>query len=215
MMANTESDPDNHSKLGSKSRMSAALRREQLIGIARGLFAEKGYESVSVEEIALSAGVSKPVIYEHFGGKDGIYAVIVDREMNRLISLVSAAFDGAGARKVVQHAAEAFFQYIEESEDGFRILVRDAPRAIDDSRYAGLIRDFAGQAETLLAVELTKNGFDKGTAPLYAHALVGMVSLTGQWWLDAPKRPSREVVVAHLVNIAWNGLHNLEPKPKY
>lgn len=195
--------------------MTAASRREQLIGIARKLFAEKGYEAVSVEEIALSAGVTKPVIYEHFGGKDGVYAVIVDRELNRLISLVSAAFDGGGARKVVQHAAEAFFQYIEESEDGFRILVRDAPSTIDESRFAGLIRDFAAQAETLLAVELTKNGFDKGTAPLYAHALVGMVSLTGQWWLDAPKRPKRELVVAHLVNLAWNGLRNLEPKPKY
>lgn len=214
-MATTESDSSNHGKLGAKSRMTAASRREQLIGIARKLFAEKGYEAVSVEEIALSAGVTKPVIYEHFGGKDGVYAVIVDRELNRLIDLVSAAFDGGGARKVVQHAAEAFFQYIEESEDGFRILVRDAPSTIDESRYAGLIRDFAAQAETLLAVELTKNGFDKGTAPLYAHALVGMVSLTGQWWLDAPKRPSREVVVAHLVNLSWNGLRNLEPKPNY
>jgi len=214
-MATTESDPINHSKIGAKSRMTAASRREQLIGIARKLFAEKGYEAVSVEEIALSAGVTKPVIYEHFGGKDGVYAVIVDRELNRLINLVSAAFDGGGARKVVQHAAEAFFQYIEESEDGFRILVRDAPSTIDESRFAGLIKDFAAQAETLLAVELTKNGFDKGTAPLYAHALVGMVSLTGQWWLDAPKRPKRELVVAHLVNLAWNGLRNLEPKPKY
>jgi hypothetical protein len=115
----------------------------------------------------------------------------------------------------VQGAAEAFFQYIEENEDGFRILVRDAPSTADESRYVGLIRDFAGQAESLLATELTKNGFDKGTAPLYAHALVGLVSLTGQWWLDAPRRPSREVVVAHLVNLSWNGLRNLEPQPKY
>lgn len=215
IMANIESDLTGIGKNGAKSRMTGVQRREQLIGIARKLFAEKGYESVTVEEIAHSAGVSKPVIYEHFGGKDGVYAVIVDREMNRLISLVSAAFDGGGARKVVQRAAEAFFQYIEESEDGFRILVRDAPSTTDESRYAGLIRDFAGQAESLLAIELTKNGFDKGTAPLYAHALVGLVSLTGQWWLDAPKRPNREIVVAHLVNLSWNGLKHLEPQPKY
>ena len=115
----------------------------------------------------------------------------------------------------MQGAAEAFFQYIEENEDGFRILVRDAPSTADESRYVGLIRDFAGQAESLLATELTKNGFDKGTAPLYANALVGLVSLTGQWWLDAPRRPSREVVVAHLVNLSWNGLRNLESQPEY
>ena len=214
-MANIETNPSTNAKSVAKPRMAAVDRREQLVGIARKLFAEKGYESVSVEEIASSAGVSKPVIYEHFGGKDGVYAVIVDRELNKLISLVSAAFDGGGARRVVQGAAEAFFQYIEQNEDGFLILVRDAPSTADESRYVGLIRDFAGQAESLLAIELTKNGFDKGTAPLYAHALVGLVSLTGQWWLDAPRRPSREVVVAYLVNLSWNGLRNLESQPEY
>ena len=78
-MANIETDPSSNAKSVAKPRMAAVDRREQLIGIARKLFAEKGYESVSVEEIASSAGVSKPVIYEHFGGKDGVYAVIVDR----------------------------------------------------------------------------------------------------------------------------------------
>ena len=58
--------------------MSAAERREQLIAIARELFAERGFEGTSVEEIAARAGVSKPVVYEHFGGKDGAYAVVVD-----------------------------------------------------------------------------------------------------------------------------------------
>jgi AcrR family transcriptional regulator len=207
--------PSSSPARSNKSRMSGVERREQIVGVARGLFAEKGYESVTVEEIAAVANVSKPVIYEHFGGKDGIYAVIVDRELNRLIDLVSSAFDGGGARSVVQGAAEAFFQYIEESEDGFRILVRDAPTESDESRYASLIRDFAAQTEDLLAAQLTQNGFDKETAPLYAHALVGMVSLTGQWWLDAPQRPNRETVVAHLVNLAWNGLKHLEPQPKY
>ena len=85
-MATIESDLTGIGKNGSKSRMTGVQRREQLIGIARKLFAEKGYESVTVEEIAHSAGVSKPVIYEHCGGKDGVYAVIVDREMNRVIS---------------------------------------------------------------------------------------------------------------------------------
>jgi len=62
-------------------RMSAAQRREQLIAIGRQLFAERGFDATSVEEVAARAKVSKPVVYEHFGGKEGMYAVVVDREI--------------------------------------------------------------------------------------------------------------------------------------
>ena len=68
--------------MGSKNRRLPALeRRAQLIEVGRGVFARHGYEGTSVEEIAKRAKVSKPIIYEHFGGKEGLYAVIVDREM--------------------------------------------------------------------------------------------------------------------------------------
>ena len=63
-----------------RTRMSASERREQLIDVARALFAEKGFEGTAIEEIASRAKVSKPVVYEHFGGKEGLYAVIVDRK---------------------------------------------------------------------------------------------------------------------------------------
>ena len=67
--------------------MTSAERREQLINIARGLFAQRGYEATSVEEIAARAEVSKPVVYEHFGGKEGLYAVVVDRDGVERVSL--------------------------------------------------------------------------------------------------------------------------------
>src|SRR3989442_857840 len=70
---------------GSRVRMSAAQRREQLIAIGRQLFAERGVDATSVEEVASRANVSKPVVYEHFGGKEGLYAVVVDREMRALL----------------------------------------------------------------------------------------------------------------------------------
>ena len=69
-------------------RMSGRERREQLVDVGRRLFADKGFEAVTIEEIAAKAGVSKPVVYEHFGSKDGLYAVIVDREMNILLGMV-------------------------------------------------------------------------------------------------------------------------------
>ena len=72
-------------------RMSGSQRREQLVAVGRKLFAAKGYEAVSVEEIAAKAEVSKPVVYEHFGGKEGLYAVIVDREVTGLIETIMDA----------------------------------------------------------------------------------------------------------------------------
>ncbi|EDY47574.1 transcriptional regulator [Streptomyces clavuligerus] len=74
-------------------RMTGAERREQLLDIGRTLFADKGFEGTSVEEIAAKAGVSKPVVYEHFGGKEGLYAVVVDREMRQLLRRVTGVAD--------------------------------------------------------------------------------------------------------------------------
>ena len=71
--------------------MTGSERRHQLIDIARSLFAERGYEGTSIEEIALRANVSKPVVYEHFGGKEGLYAVVVDREMSSLLDRITSS----------------------------------------------------------------------------------------------------------------------------
>lgn len=74
--------------------MTGKQRREQLLEIGRTVFAERGYDGTSVEEIAERAGVSKPVVYEHFGGKEGLYAVVVDREMQLLLDMVTGALTG-------------------------------------------------------------------------------------------------------------------------
>src|SRR5215207_6097848 len=76
---------------GARARMTGKQRREQLLDVGRSLFAERGFEGTSVEEIAATAGVSKPVVYEHFGGKEGLYAVVVDREMGRLLDAITTA----------------------------------------------------------------------------------------------------------------------------
>ena len=109
-------------------RMSGSQRREQLVAVGRKLFAAKGYEAVSVEEIAAKAEVSKPVVYEHFGGKEGLYAVIVDREVTGLIETIMDALSSPShPRRMLESAALGMLTYIENSTDGFRILVRDSP----------------------------------------------------------------------------------------
>jgi AcrR family transcriptional regulator len=193
-------------------RMTGKERRTQLLDVGRALFAEKGFDATSIEEIATRAGVTKPVVYEHFGGKEGLYAVVVDREMERLLDGVTGALAGGNARELLEQAATAFLVYIEEQPDGFRILVRDSPVASTSGTFASLISDIASQVEHVLGREFKARGLDAKLASLYSQALVGMVALTGQWWLDA-RKPKRDEVAAHLVNLAWNGLSHLDEKP--
>jgi AcrR family transcriptional regulator len=192
--------------------MTGKERRTQLLDVGRALFAEKGFDATSIEEIASRAGVTKPVVYEHFGGKEGLYAVVVDREMERLLEGVTGALSGGSARELLEQAASAFLVYIEKEPDGFRILVRDSPVASSSGTFASLISDIASQVEHILGREFKARGYDTKLASLYSQALVGMVALTGQWWLDA-RKPKRDEVAAHLVNLAWNGLSHLDEKP--
>jgi AcrR family transcriptional regulator len=193
-------------------RMTAQERREQLVGVARSIFAERGYEATSIEEIADRAGVSKPVVYQHFGGKEGVYAVVVDREVRHLTSSITRAFEAGHPRLVAEGAADAFLTYIEQHEEGFRVLVRDAPIGMTGGSFASVIADVATRAEQLLIQEFTERGFDEDTAPMYALMLVGAVALVGEWWLDHRTQP-REAVAAHVVNLLWNGLRALDDDP--
>jgi AcrR family transcriptional regulator len=192
--------------------MTGRERREQLIQISRALFAEKGFDGTSIEEIAATAQVSKPVVYEHFGGKEGVYAVVVDREMQKLLRMITEALSASHSLIKLEQAAIALLQYIEESSEGFRILVRDSHAASGTGSFASLISEIASQVEDVLADEFASRGYDPKLAPMYAQMLVGMVALTGQWWLDV-RKPGREEVAAHVVNLAWNGLTGLNPSP--
>ena len=207
------SPPARPAKRDGRSRMTGKERREQLLDIGRSLFAERGFDATSVEEIALRAGVSKPVVYEHFGGKEGLYAVVVDREMGALLEAVTGALSSTGEpRELLERAAFALLDYIETSSDGFRILVRDSPVAQSTGSFASLISDATSQVEHIMINQFKARGFDPKFAPMYAQMLVGMVALTGQWWLDA-RKPKKADVAAHLVNLAWNGLASLEARP--
>ena len=199
-------------KRSSRGRMRSADRREQLISISRGLFAERGYDGTSIEEIASRAEVSKPVVYEHFGGKEGLYAVVVDREVRSLLSMMQTALTAGQPRMLLEQAAMALLDYIEQTPDGFRILVRDSPIGSASGSFVSIIGDIASRVEHILAAEFKSRGFDAKAAPMYAQMLVGMVGTTGQWWLDE-RKPSKEQVAAHLVNLAWHGLAGLEKKP--
>lgn len=191
--------------------MPAAERREQLLEIATALFAEKGFDGTSVEEIAAEAGVSKPVVYEHFGGKEGAYQAIVQRESGMLWESVAAKLDSpdARSRELMEYGALALLNFIDERPDGFRILSRDTA----EGSFASLLSRIAAQVEELLLPQFIKFGHDPQFVPLYAQALVGLVAQTGQQWLER-REPSKEILAKHLMNLAWNGIAHLETDPR-
>ena len=194
-------------------RMTGSQRREQLLEVGRSVFAERAYDGASIEEIAAKAGVSKPVVYEHFGGKEGLYAVVVDREVSRLLETILATLEASHPRELLERAALALLEYVEEHTDGFRILVRESPVPSATGNFASVLNEVVNQVEPIVADMFKARGYDPKLAPIYAHSLVGMVVFTGQWWLDA-RKPKREVVAAHLVNVAWNGLERLDRSPR-
>jgi AcrR family transcriptional regulator len=193
-------------------RMTGRERREQLVQVGRSLFAAKGFDGTSIEEIAARANVSKPVVYEHFGGKEGLYAVVVDREMSDLLERLTQALSAGHPRELAEQAALALLTYIEEEADGFRILSRDST-AGSTGAFSSLLNDVANQVEYVLVREFGRRGISTEHAAMYAQMLVGMVALTGMWWLEE-RKPDREDVAAHIVNLGWNGLAHLEAEPR-
>ena len=194
-------------------RMTGPQRRRQLLDIGRELFAQRGFEATSVEEVAAHADVSKPVVYEHFGGKEGLYGAVVDREMQALLGRFTSALSVPGQpREMLESAALVLLDYIEEETDGFRVLTRDAPGTSGGTSFSSLIGEVARKVEHILGREFDARGYDARLAQLYSQALVGMVSLVGQWWLDNRVLGKHEVA-AHLVNLSYNGLAHLDPRP--
>lgn len=193
-------------------RMTGRERREQLISVGRQAFAELGFDGASVEEIAARAGVSKPVVYEHFGGKEGLYAVVIDRELLALEKIITDSLEVGSWRERTEQATVALLTYVEEETDGFLILVRDSKPGAERS-FSTLLNTGVGQVSHILAEAFAHRGLNPDLATLYGQALVGAVSMTAQWWLDE-REPSKDTVAAHVVNLLWNGLRGMEAQPK-
>ena len=212
----TRRDADRTRKAASararKTRLPALERRAQLVAVGRAVFAEHGYEATSVEEIAARANVSKPIVYEHFGGKEGLYAVIVDREMDYVVRRIAEAIGEGSPRERVERASLAFLAYVRDDPDGFAVLSQDSPITSGGGRMSSLLNDLAQRVGHVFVRSLENAGYDAKAAPIYAHALVGMVTFVGHWWTGVRKPPIEEVA-QHMSALAWMGLRHLPKKP--
>lgn len=181
--------------------------------VGRRVFADRGPANTTVEEIASEAGVTKPLIYEHFGGKEGLYQEIVTREVDDLANrLIAALGREVSDRRLLEGAALAALSYAEESPDGFRVLAYDAPRwHTGGGPGKSILTRMASQATTILQSRFVDAGFDPAAAQYYAQMLVGVIAYSGLWWLEDRSGTTKEELVAHIVNMLWNGFKGLRP----
>ncbi|MFC2609127.1 TetR/AcrR family transcriptional regulator [Peptidiphaga gingivicola] len=207
MSANSSSSPR-------RVRMSRAERREQLIRVARQLFGTRGYDAVSVEEIASAAGVSKPIVYEHFGGKEGLYQVIVDREVKALSDILRSQMRPEhSARAVLEGIVVTLLDFIEENADGFHLLAHQSPTAVRSETFETVMADIADQVTIFLAPLLEKQGLDPASAPVYGQILAGGVGQIGQWWSEN-MQVDKKLVAAQVTNLLYLGLRGMEKDPQ-
>lgn len=174
-----------------------AARREALLDAADRIVQRDG-PAASMVAIAAEAGISKPILYRHFGDKGGLYAALADRHTERLLEqLRTALAAGRTRRDRVQRTVDAYLAAIESSPQVYRFLVHSDEAAPAKSQ----VRSFTRRLSALLAEGIgaeTGAAGDGVRAQTWAHAIVGMVQSAGDWWLETRPCP-REELVAELV----------------
>jgi AcrR family transcriptional regulator len=189
-------------------RLSAEARRAQLLDVARAVFAADGYHGAAMEQIASSAGVTKPVLYQHFESKKELYLALLHEDMSRLLAQVESTIETtASNRERIHGGIEAYFTFIDENEGSFRLLFRETMGADPDFREViDQFRDaVASRIGTIIAAE---TGLPQAESELLARGVIGIAEAAAQWWLDR-REVDKEKVVRDLSDLAWRGLAGL------
>jgi len=194
-------------------RLPRAERRSQLLEVSRGVFAERGFEAATLEEIAERAGVSRPIVYGHFGDKQRLFEAVVSAEIERVQAAVGDAIAAPGApRDVLERGLRAFFAYVREHPEGHAVLTRDAPLHLSDAGLGVMLDGLAARISEVIARVIRTLELDPAPAPIYANALIGLGAHVGRWWRDHPEVPL-EVVTIHTTTLLWSGFGGMMSDP--
>jgi AcrR family transcriptional regulator len=204
----------NPRRSGPTARLPRAERRRQLIDVSRGVFAARGFEAATLEEIAEQAGISRPILYSHFGDKQGIIEAVVNDEIARVQAVVTEAIANPGPpREVLERGLRAFFGYVRENPDGHAVLTRDAPVHLSDSGLGVMLDGLASRVAEVIARAIRGLGLVPAPAPIYANALIGLGAHVGRWWRDHPD-VSLDTVTLHTTVFVWSGFGGMVADPK-
>jgi AcrR family transcriptional regulator len=188
------------------ARLSRSARRAQLLVAARDVFAAQGYHAAAMDDIAEKAGVSKPVLYQHFPGKLELYRALLTTYADELVGRVQDAIVATSNNEERVHAAvSAYFDFVAGEGQAYRLVfesdLRGEPEAasVVDGALTRCI-------DTVASAVTTDAGMDPARARLLAVGLVGLSQVAAQYWLDSEQSVPRDEAVALMSALAWRGL---------
>jgi len=188
------------------TRLPRPARRRQLLGAAREVFVAQGYHSAAMDEIAERAGVSKPVLYQHFPGKLELYLALLDESVAELNGAVSAALAStADNRERVPATFRAFFDYVSGPGEAFR-LVFESDLSNEPAVRARLDQAMNVCAEMVSDFIREDAGVSDDQADLLGMALVGMAQVSARHWLGGDRTIDKNTAEDLLARLAWRGI---------
>ena len=188
------------------TRMSRPARRLQLLGAAQEVFVAQGYHAAAMDDIAERAGVSKPVLYQHFPGKLELYLALLDQHSEALVEAVKAALDSTHDNKRrVAATMQAYFDFVESHDGAFRLVfesdLMNQPAVRDRVEHA--TRQCAEVISALIAEDA---GLSPEESMLLAVGLVGMAQVTARYWVSAAGSIRRDHAAELVATLSWRGI---------
>ncbi len=195
---------------GAKRRMRAPERRRQLLEVARKVFGRRGYHTVTMDSVAKEAGVTKPILYDHFESKRELYLALLESDLSNLQKRLAEGLENSrGNRERIRASFQTYFDFVDEHAEGFRLLMQEAVGG--DLHFRDLVfgfRDDVLGKVTEVLIRESKGNLDRDQAQDVALGLIGMAETVAQRNPGATKE-ERSRTVDTLVRLAWRGITGL------
>ncbi len=195
---------------GRQGRLPRSARRHQLLQAARAIFVARGYHAAAMDEIADRAGVSKPVLYQHFPGKRELYLALLDEQVRHLGQRMVTALQATDDNKERVHAAIAtYFEFVDSEGEAFRLLWESDLRN-DPEVHEKVEKAFAAIVSALADIINSESGAGPAQSKLLSAGLTGLAEISARWWLerrnDQASDLSKDEAVALMSALAWRGI---------
>ena len=192
--------------MNEKARLPRDERRAQLLAAALEVFTAAGYHSAAMDEIADRAGVSKPVLYQHFPSKLDLYLAVLDTHIDSLVFAIQRAISSTPDNaKRVSATIGAYFDFIEAEGEAFRLLF-ESDMNVEPSVRERLNRMTYDCAAAVSAVISIDTGLPQEAAMLLGVGLIGSAQVTARHWLERDSKLTREQAQSLATNIIWRGI---------
>jgi AcrR family transcriptional regulator len=191
------------------ARLPAAERRRQLLDVARDVFAARGFHGTSMDDVANAAGVTKPVLYQHFGSKRRLYLELLADLGNQILDAVTkATAEAQGPRRQVEAGFAAYVRFVAGNESAFRLLFGSGTRRDEEfaDAVAGVEEAIAEAVAALIEADL-----DPEHRELLAMGILGLAEGVGRHWLRRQRHVDPDVVARRVADLAWGGLRGVRP----